>query len=101
MRLNQLPTQSRKFFEIIAVVHERNARKIDLQKSSVFVAIGGAVQHRIDITQNFLGLIMMAVFLVDEGAELRRKVFNSLFAFEGIVILKGHEFLFFVFWKIV
>jgi hypothetical protein len=39
------------------------------------------VQHGIDITQDFLRLVMVAVFPVDEGAELRGEVFAAVFVF--------------------
>ena len=93
MRLHQPPAQGGKFFKGLAVIHEGNPRKVDFQDPGIFLPVRGAVEHGIDIPQDFLRLVMIAVFQVHEGAKLGGEVFAALVVFslkfldEKVVIL--------------
>ena len=85
----------------MAVIHEGNPGKVDFQELGVFLAVRGVVQHGVDIAQDFFRLVMVAVFLVNEGAEFRGEVFDAVFVFKWIIFLEKSSFWFFIFWEVV
>src|SRR5689334_11395660 len=76
MCLHQRPAEDRQIFEVLGRLGEWHARKFNAQELSVAGAVSRPVQNSVNVTEYLLRSIVVLVASVDEGSEVRRKIFT-------------------------